>query len=198
MTMIQHYFFSNLLVYTINILLVGTFFAYLIYFFSYINQYQNLIKYDTIYNLIKVILTLSLGLSYIFFIFFLYFFYSYFTSTNSYTIFSTYQLVPTVYLNFFLFWFEFSVDFFGLILLFLAYFVGILSLFALDNIIFCKNIKYLFSLNAFLIVVFFYVFSTNLLLFFLFYEFLLIPSFLIVYFVSPSRRAIQASLYFLI
>ena len=198
MTMIQHYFFSNLLVYTINILLVGTFFAYLIYFFSYINQYQNLIKYDTLYNLINVILTLSLGLSYIFFIFFLYFFYSYFTSTNSYTIFSTYQLVPTVYLNFFLFWFEFSVDFFGLILLFLAYFVGILSLFALDNIIFCKNIKYLFSLNAFLIVVFFYVFSTNLLLFFLFYEFLLIPSFLIVYFVSPSRRAIQASLYFLI
>ena len=198
MTMIQHYFFSNLLVYTINILLVGTFFAYLIYFFSYINQYQNLIKYDTLYNLINVILTLSLGLSYIFFIFFLYFFFSYFTATNSYTIFGTYQLVPTVYLNFFFFWFEFSVDFFGLILLFLSYFVGILSLLALDNRIFWKNIKYLFSLNAFLIVVFFYVFSTNLLLFFLFYEFLLIPSFLIVYFVSPSRRAIQASLYFLI
>jgi len=35
-------------------------------------------------------------------------------------------------------------------------------------------------------------------LFFLFYEFLLIPSFLIVYFISPSRRAVQASLYFLI
>ena len=50
----------------------------------------------------------------------------------------------------------------------------------------------------FIIVVYFYVFSTNLLIFFLFYEFLLVPSFLIVYFVSPSRRAIQASLYFLI
>lgn len=197
-TMVQHYFFSNLLVYTINILLTGTFFAYLVYFFSYINQYQNLIKHDTFYNLIKLILTLSLGLSYIFFIFFLYFFYVYYVMANSYAIFNSYQLVPTIYLNLFLFWFEFSVDFFGLILLFLGYFVGILSLLALDNRLFWKNIKYLFALNAFIIIVYFYVFSTNLLLFFLFYEFLLIPSFLIVYFVSPSRRAIQASLYFLI
>jgi formate hydrogenlyase subunit 3/multisubunit Na+/H+ antiporter MnhD subunit len=30
------------------------------------------------------------------------------------------------------------------------------------------------------------------------YELLLLPSFLIVYFVSPSRRSIQASLYFII
>ena len=50
----------------------------------------------------------------------------------------------------------------------------------------------------FIIIVYFYVFSTNILLFFLFYELLLIPSFLVVYFISPSRRAIQASLYFLI
>lgn len=197
-TMVHHYFFSNLLIYTINILLIGTFFAYLIYFFSYINQYQNIIKHDTVYNLIKFVLTISLGLSYIFFIFFLYFFYTYYTSTNSFIIFNNYQLIPTIYVNFFLFWFELSVDFFGLVLLFLGYFVGILSLLALDNRIFWKNIKYLFSLNMFIIVVYFYVFSTNILLFFLFYEFLLIPSFLIVYFVSPSRRAIQASLYFLI
>jgi len=137
-------------------------------------------------------------LSYIFFIFFLYFFYSYYLSISNYSIFNFYKLAPTIYINFFLFWFEFSIDFFGIILLFLGYFVGILSLLALDNRIFWKNIKYLFSLNIFILVVYFYVFSTNLLLFFLFYELLLIPSFLIVYFVSPSRRAIQASLYFLI
>jgi NADH:ubiquinone oxidoreductase subunit 4 (subunit M) len=35
-------------------------------------------------------------------------------------------------------------------------------------------------------------------MFFLFYEFLVVPSFLVVYYISPSRRAIQASLYFLI
>ena len=196
--MMQHYFFSNILIYTINILLTGTFISYLIYFFSYSNQYQNLIKYDGVYNLIKIILTLSLGLSYIFFIFFLYFFYSYYLSISTYSLFNTYQLIPNIYVNFFLFWFEFSVDFFGLVLLFLGYFVGILSLLALDNRIFWKNIKYLFAMNMFIIIVYFYVFSTNILLFFLFYELLLIPSFLVVYFVSPSRRAVQASLYFLI
>ena len=90
------------------------------------------------------------------------------------------------------------VDLFGLFLLFLAFFVGVLSLLALDNRLFWKNIKYLFVINIFIIIVFFYVFSTNLLVFFLFYELLLIPSFLVVYFISPSRRAIQASLYFLI
>ena len=132
----QHYFFSNILIYTINILLTGTFISYLIYFFSYSNQYQNLIKYDGVYNLIKIILTLSLGLSYIFFIFFLYFFYSYYLSISTYSLFNTYQLIPNIYVNFFLFWFEFSVDFFGLVLLFLGYFVGILSLLALDNRIF--------------------------------------------------------------
>ena len=53
-------------------------------------------------------------------------------------------------------------------------------------------------MNIFILVVYFYVFSSNILIFFLFYEFLLVPSFLVVFYVSPSRRAIQASLYFLI
>ena len=196
--MVQHYFFSNILLFTINTLIFGTFFSYLLYFFSYKNQYQNIIKHDVLYNLIKLTLIISLGVSYIFFIFFLYFYYTYYINLNNYNLFNGYVLIPTIYLNFFLVWFEFSIDFFGIILLFLGYFVGILSLLALDNRIFWKNIKYLFSLNLFVIIVYFYVFSTNLLLFFLFYELLMIPSFLIVYFVSPSRRAIQASLYFLI
>ena len=196
--MVQYFFFSNLLVYTINILLVGTFFSYIIYFFFYKNQYQNILKHDTVYNLVKLSLLITLGLSFIFFILFLYFFYTFFIYINNYNIFNSYTISPKIFINFYFYWFEFSVDFFGIILLFLAYFVGILSLMALDNRIFWKNIKYLFSMNIFIIIVYFYVFSTNLLLFFLFYEFLLIPSFLIVYYISPSRRAIQASLYFLI
>ena len=196
--MVQGFFFSNILIFTVNILLAGTFFSYIIYFSLFKNQYQNLIKHDILYNIIKVVLLLSLGLSYIFFIFFVYYFYVFYVNISNYYLFNNYKLIPVLYLNYFLFWFEFSVDFFGIILLFLAYFVGILSLLALDNRLFWKNIKYLFSLNFFILIVYFYVFSTNLLIFFLFYEFLLIPSFLIVYFVSPSRRAIQASLYFLI
>ena len=194
----QHNFFSNILIYTINILIFGTFFSYLIYFFSFKNQNQNILKHDTTYNLIKIILTTTLGASYIFFIYFLYIFYIYFNTVNNYSLFGVYSLTPTLYINLFLVYFEFSIDFFGIILLFLGYFVGILSLLALDNRIFWKNIKYMFSLNLFIIVVYFYVFSTNILMFFLFYELLMLPSFLIVYFVSPSRRAIQASLYFLI
>jgi len=195
---VQQFFLSNLLIYTINILIFGTLFSYLIFFFSFKNQYQNIVKHDVLYNLIKLTLLISLGLSYIFFIFFLYQYYLYFISLNNYNIFNNYVITPKIFINFFLLSFEFSIDFFGIILLFLGYFVGILSLLALDNRIFWKNIKYLFSMNVFILVVFFYVFSTNTLLFFLFYEFLLIPSFLIVYYVSPSRRAIQASLYFLI
>ncbi len=196
--MVQHYFFSNILLYTINILFFGTFLSYLVYFFGYINQYQNIVKHDYVYNLVKLLLTFTLGISYIFLIFFLYFFYNYYLSIVNYNIFNLYVIIPKIYFNFFLIWFELSVDFFGIILLFLGYFVGILSLLALDNRIFWKNIKYMFSLNIFVLIVYFFVFSTNILIFFLFYELLMIPSFLIVYFVSPSRRSIQASLYFLI
>jgi len=43
-----------------------------------------------------------------------------------------------------------------------------------------------------------FVVVNDVLLLFLFYEAMLIPSFLFVYFVSPYRRGVQASLYFLI
>ena len=92
----------------------------------------------------------------------------------------------------------FSFDFFGFLLLTLAYIVGFFSLFALDTRLYWKNIKFVFFFNVFIIIVFLYVSVSNLFLFFLCYELLLIPSFLIVYYVSPSRRAIQASLYFVI
>jgi hypothetical protein len=133
---VQYYFFANLLTYILNILLLGTVFSYLIYFFSYKNQYQNIIKYDTIYNLIKLILLLSLGLSFVCFVLYFYYFYIYYNFTNNYLIFNSYGLIPLIYDNLYFSLFEFSIDFFGVILLFLGYFVGILSLLALDNRIF--------------------------------------------------------------
>lgn len=196
--MVQHTLFSNILIYTIFILIFGVILSYIIYFLSYKNQMQNIIAYDNFYNLIKLLLLLTLSTSFVFFIFFLYFFYIFFNFVNNYNIFNNYLLLPTAQLNNSIVFFEVSVDIFGIFLLFLAYFVGILSLLALDNRLFWKNIKYLFTVNIFIIIVFFYVFSTNMLVFFLFYELLLIPSFLVVYFISPSRRAIQASIYFLI
>jgi len=95
-------------------------------------------------------------------------------------------------------YFNFSIDLFGFVLLFLSYIVGFLSLLALDTRLYWKNFRYIFTFNIFVVIVYLYTTTSNLLLFFLFYEFLLIPSFLFVYFVSPSRRAIQASIYFVI
>lgn len=43
-----------------------------------------------------------------------------------------------------------------------------------------------------------FVSVNDVLILFLFYEAMLIPSFLFVYFVSPYRRGVQAALYFLI
>jgi len=91
-----------------------------------------------------------------------------------------------------------TLDFFGLILLTLAYIVGFISILALDTRLYYKNINYIFAFNLFVLIVYLYVTVSNIILFFLLYECLLIPSFLFVYFVSPSRRAIQASLYFVI
>jgi formate hydrogenlyase subunit 3/multisubunit Na+/H+ antiporter MnhD subunit len=70
-----------------------------------------------------------------------------------------------------------SLDFFGLILLMIAYFAGLLSFLALDNKLYWKNIKHMFYLNIFVLIVFFYVSTNNILVLFIFYEFLLIPSF---------------------
>ena len=91
-----------------------------------------------------------------------------------------------------------SLDFFGFILITLAYLIGIISLLTLDSRLYWSNIRYLLSFNLFLLIVYIYSSVSNILVFFMCYELLLLPSFFIVYFVSPSRRAIQASLYFVI
>lgn len=93
---------------------------------------------------------------------------------------------------------QFSIDLFGLVLLLLAYIVGFISVLVLDTRFFWKNNKYLYYFNIFLIIVYLYVTISNILLFFMLYELLLIPSFLIIYFLSTSRRSIQASIYFII
>lgn len=95
-------------------------------------------------------------------------------------------------------YFNFSVDFFGLVLLCLSYVVGFISLLALDTRLYWKNFRYIFTFNVFVLIVYLYVTTNNILLFFLYYEFLLLPSFLFIYFVSPSRRAVQASIYFVV
>ena len=93
---------------------------------------------------------------------------------------------------------QLTIDLFGLVLLLLAYIVGFLSILTLDTRFFWKNNKYLYYFNIFLIIVYLYVTVSNILIFFFLYELLLIPSFLIIYFLSTSRRSMQASIYFVI
>lgn len=91
-----------------------------------------------------------------------------------------------------------AIDFFGMVIITLAYIIGFLSIFLLDNRLYWKNIKYIFYFNFFIFTVYMLVSASSILTFFLYYEMLLIPSFLVVYFLSPNRRTINASFYFII
>lgn len=98
----------------------------------------------------------------------------------------------------FLFFIKFSPDFFGLILLLIAILVGFISFFTLDTRILYTNASTFFLCYILLFFVCIYSFCTDIIFFFLCYEGLLLPSFWLVYFLSPNRRGIQASIYFLL
>lgn len=91
-----------------------------------------------------------------------------------------------------------SLDLFGVILIFLAYVVGLFSLVSLDTRLPKVSYRFYTYFNFFLVFVYIYAMSTDLILFFVAYELLLLPSFFFVYFVSYSKKAVQASLYFVI
>ena len=60
----------------------------------------------------------------------------------------------------------FSFDMFGFVLLFLAYCIGIITLLTLDARFYWKNLKFSFAIQFFTIIVYLYVSTQNLLLFF--------------------------------
>ena len=117
-------------------------------------------------------------------------------STNTYYIPKYFFLLNIFNLD--LYKIHLSIDLFGLVILFLAYIVGFISIIILDNKLYFTKLKYYSIFNLFLIIIYFFISVSNYLLFFFFYECLLLPSFLFVYFISPSRRAIQASIYFVV
>ena len=208
---IENFFFSRLF-FEINIyfIFLTLFVLIIILYFNNNKNYLNFFKNTLYLKLIKFFLLASLLISFFLFIF-SFFFYIIFIYSNylNYINNSTnYFYLPnlTFFNNFFFFNFfflkwlkiDFSLDLFGMILLFLAYSVGFLSILALDNKLYWKNYKFYLSFNLFILIVILYVSVTNLIFFFLMYECLLLPSFLFVYFVSPSRRSIQASIYFVV
>lgn len=179
----------------------------LLYFINY-TSYNFFFKNNIFLKIVKFWTLFSLLISFFLYLisFFFYINFIYYNSNNNLV--SSLNYLPNLLFfdNFFLFNFisfnwmklNLSIDFFGFILLFLAYSVGFLSLLALDTRVYWRNIKYFTSFNIFILIVIFYVSVSNLIIFFLLYECLLLPSFLFVYFISPSRRSIQASIYFVV
>lgn len=186
----QHFFLKLNLI----ILFSSVFFSMIIFYFNKIFFFQNLLKFQSCLKFLKLFLISALLISFFFFIIYVYTYILYLSNLNYKFINGVYMYVPLY--NFY--FFDISTDVFGIVILFLAYFIGVLSLLALDTRLYFKNIRYLYFVNIFILIVFFFVFSNNILLLFFFYELLLIPSFLLVYHIAPSRRAIQASLYFVI
>jgi NADH:ubiquinone oxidoreductase subunit 4 (subunit M) len=195
MSLIQLYTLQYfLLKFNLIILFVSSFTSIIIIYFNKLYFFQNFLKFKSSLKFIKLFLLITLLISFFFFLLYSYIYFMYISQLN-YTYFLNNQFyVPTYDLYFF----NISIDIFGIVILFLAYFIGIISLLALDTRLYFKNIKYIYFIHVFILIVFFFVFSNNILLLFFFYELLLLPSFLIVYQISPSRRAVQASLYFII
>lgn len=126
-----------------------------------------------------------------------YYFYSYLSESSSPTL-KSYSFFLIDSLDFELASVSLSLDMFGAVLIFLAYIVGIFSLVSLDTRLPRVGYRFYIYFNFFLVFVYLYAMSTDILLFFIAYELLLLPSFFFVYFVSYSKKAIQASLYFVL
>lgn len=94
--------------------------------------------------------------------------------------------------------FNFSLTLYGYIIIMLALFVGFFALLVSENKIKTLNLNFIFYFHYFLLVVYLFVSINDFLGLFLCYELLLLPSFFFVYFVSYTKKALQACLYFII
>jgi len=134
--MVTHFFFSSFIRFVFLFLILGILISYVLYYLTQKLNYQNVLRNDYLYNMVKVTLLSTLCISFIFYVYFVYFYFVYVLCVANYNVFSSYLLLPSTSINLFLFVVEFSFDFFGIIILFLAYFVGIISIAALDTRLF--------------------------------------------------------------
>ena len=188
--------------FNINSLLYPIIASLVLWYTNKIFNFQRLLKGLSVTTLIRFILVYSLLIGFIFTLITTLMYYEYLYEYNVSLIYATkFDLLDyfDYSINLFnIYNLKFSLDAFGLLILILAYLVGVISLLCLDTRLFWKNIRFSYICNVIVFFVIILVSVNDLISFFIAYEGLLIPSFVIVYFVSPTRRAIQASLYFLI
>lgn len=182
------------------ILLGGYLSSFSLILLSKLNTSKVFFKNFNIFFFVKYILLLTFSISTILLVY-LFFYYTYYYSylvklniLNSFY-YENDILNPKIILfeNFL-----FSIDINGIILCILAFIVGFLSFLALDTRLYFSQFRFILMCHLLCLFIFLFISVNNILLLFFFYECLLVPSFLFVYFVSPYRRSVQASLYFLI
>lgn len=100
------------------------------------------------------------------------------------------------YSQFTCYFYQFDFDVFNIIFYALSLFVAFISFLALDTRIYSSKTVFLVLCNVLVLFIFMFSFTTNYVLFFIFYELLLIPSFFFVYRISPAKTSIQSSIYF--
>jgi len=191
--------YLNILYYiTFYVFLINICISLIIWYGTKLYNWQNLLKTFSLSIILKFFFLLTLAINCLIYIY-IFVNYSYFLLINQLiNFYNNYFVVNALTINFLKFNVQLSMDYFGLIFCILACLVGFLSFLALDSRLYWKNIKFLFMCNLLCFLIFLFISTTDILLLLLFYESLLIPSFLFVYFVSPYRRATQAALYFLI
>lgn len=90
-----------------------------------------------------------------------------------------------------------NINLFGLSLFITGIWVGLVILFISDVRTFFYKFNSLLFFIFFLVLIYFFITETNYLMVFIYYELFLLPSFYLVYWLSPNRRSIVASIYFL-
>jgi len=92
--------------------------------------------------------------------------------------------------------YTFDLDIINILFYILALFVAFISLLALDTRLYSSKMIFIVLCNLLILIIFMFSFTNNYILFFIFYELLLIPSFFFVYRISPAKTAIQSSIFF--
>ena len=171
------FFFKLLMQINLNALILLSLFVSILFVFAKIFNLQNITKTSSVFFYTRYFLIVGLIVSFFLHVTTIWFYTFYARELYNSAFFNNLLLTPSMclfynskltFLNIFFIKIYFSMDFFGFVLLTLAYVVGFFSLLALDNRLFYKNIKYLYYFNIFLIIVFLYVSVSNALFFFFF------------------------------
>lgn len=199
--------FNNNINYINNIFITNISIYIILFTFSSVIQIFNLLSSNYKFNFnfylisfLKKIYFISLLITFIGVFYIFIFFFKFLNFQN-------YVFVFEQYNNLFLFKsvsniltskYIFNLDIFGIILLLIVYFVGFISYIMLIRRLYWLSFKYVYICNFIILIIYFYVSSSDIISFFLFYELLLIPSVLFVYYISPINSSIYACLHFLV